>query len=75
MTTATLPAPTRIRPHQDGDPIHLWCCDEDTAMCGEDISAEETMDDVADDELCPLCRLIDDSNLPCTIPGCTAATR
>lgn len=51
----------------DLDILHLTCCDEGIAFCGEDVS-QHPWD--TEGELCPLCELVDKEELPCPVPGC-----
>ncbi|MFE9736154.1 hypothetical protein ACFYO9_37510 [Streptomyces sp. NPDC005863] len=46
MTTTALPQPL-ITPRSDpnDDVTHLWCCDPNLAMCGEDVSDSPEVDD------------------------------
>lgn len=69
MTTPAC-APTLARTEGSNDAItHVWCCDPDLALCGEDVSAEpEVPDGVGVD--CVVC--IDLEDHPCS-PGCPAA--
>lgn len=69
MATATLPVPTRGDLTVD-DVDHLYCCDENVAMCGVDLTdvAEEVFGE--DDPLCPMCALVDETGMPCPVPGC-----
>jgi hypothetical protein len=58
-------------PSRGGSPevCHLWCCDENVAMCGLDISGER-YDLDGEDPDCPLCAIADEEGLPCPVPGC-----
>lgn len=67
MTTSTLPAPTRSDTAGD-DLDHFYCCDENVAMCGVDLTGVPEADNVGD--LCPLCALVNESGLPCPVRGC-----
>lgn len=53
------------------DVLHLTCCDDDVAMCGEDVSKHEWADDGPP---CPLCKLVQDEGLPCPVTGCARRT-
>jgi hypothetical protein len=54
------------------DICHLWCCDEDIAMCGEDITGHPQCphDGIENCIVCPMCGLAEDEGLPCPVPGC-----
>jgi hypothetical protein len=58
MSTATAPA----------DVDHIYCCDEDIAMCGADLS------DVPEGEefptMCPTCVAAQAGRVACPVPGC-----
>lgn len=48
------------------DITHVWCCDPDVALCGEDVSTEpEVPDGVGID--CVVC--VDLEDQPCTCPA------
>lgn len=68
------PAPARSgtsRPAGDPDAHHIVCCDETTALCGQDVSGEPRDESAeAESRLCPLCAWAEDEDLPCTVPGC-----
>lgn len=51
----------------DGD-THVTCCDEMTALCGEDLSEGEWADGEPTD--CIRCEVIDDANVPCGAKFC-----
>jgi hypothetical protein len=55
------------RSDQDGDVVHLYCCDPDLALCGEDLTDH---DDNAEGPECPPCAVIDVVDQPCPVPGC-----
>lgn len=72
MSTVALQRP---RPGSPGagagaDPVHLFCCDKNIAMCGADLSDEDEQERDDDTLICPLCVLIEDEGLPCPVPGC-----
>jgi hypothetical protein len=75
MSADLLERPVLPGAGEDDDAMHLFCCDENIAMCGEDLTEDETVDadDVDDDEVCPLCQLVEDNHLACPVPGCPAA--
>lgn len=56
---------------KDGDLHHLVCCDDNTAMCGADVTNEPWLNGPAPGEvMCPECANIDEHDWPCTVPGC-----
>lgn len=57
--------PTRVG--SDADRNHYFCCDEDVAMCGVDLSGVPFTDDEVD---CRPCRYVFLEGLPCPVPGC-----
>jgi hypothetical protein len=60
----------RATTNLDGDIDRFYCCDEDVAMCGLDLSGvpETPVDDPSRD--CPLCVLVLQQGLPCPVRGC-----
>lgn len=70
--TTTLTEPDQTRPDaDDGDLVHFWCCDQNVAMCGADISDEPLVPDASAEEVCTLCRIVDDNRWACPVPGCS----
>lgn len=53
------------------DVCHAWCCDEDLAMCGHDMTDEEDCGH-ADGACprCPMCALMGEEERPCPSPEC-----
>lgn len=71
MTIDTLPRPTMPGPvGTDEDLIHLWCCDENVALCGVDLAGEVVSESFREDDICPLCRLVDNAGGSCGAAGC-----
>ena len=53
----------------DDDLIHLVCCDNNTALCGVDVSDASWVDGDNECVPCPLCALADESRcLRCGVP-------
>lgn len=71
LLVADRPAPGG--PDADDPFHHLYCCDENLALCGADLSGtEETGDcDEATCPVCPLCAIADEEGMRCPVPGCT----
>lgn len=69
MTTATLPAPTVPDVGASGI-VHTYCCDEDVALCGLDVSGEVLVEDADPADECLVCVELDDIGGPCGVPGC-----
>jgi hypothetical protein len=68
MMTETQPGLPVTR---DDEELHHWtCCDDGIAVCGLDVSKEAPCGGKCRNTPCPLCRLVLDEGLPCTIPGC-----
>jgi hypothetical protein len=68
--TKTLPAPTAAKGvTHDDDVSHLVCCDDNTALCGLDVTNLPFLDS-PDDVDCPLCVLADDSDFSCPALDC-----
>lgn len=67
MSTTTLPKPTGTGSLDDLH--HIVCCDQDTAMCGLDVS-DHPWEPTAPNP-CLWCAHIDEARLPCTVAGCT----
>lgn len=42
-----------------GDVDHLYCCDPDLALCGEDISGDVDLGDDPLPQPCPLCEVLE----------------
>jgi hypothetical protein len=66
--TSTRPSPADGT--TDDDTIsHIVCCDENTALCGLDVTHYPWLD-VPERYDCPLCVLIDDTETFCASPNC-----
>jgi len=50
---------------------HLTCCDDDTAMCGADVTGQEWCEEDREPR-CEPCYRVNEQRLPCTVPGCPA---
>lgn len=48
---------------------HLWCCDENVALCGLDLTGYEDDPD-SDEPVCALCAIAYAEGMPCPVPGC-----
>jgi hypothetical protein len=70
MSAVALERARAAPPGAGADPIHLFCCDEDIAMCGAGLKGEEKQERDDDTPVCPLCALVEDEGLPCPVPGC-----
>ena len=70
MSTAALERVRSAPPGAGADPIHLFCCDEDIAMCGANLKEEDEQERDDDTPVCPMCALVEDEGLPCPVPGC-----
>lgn len=57
------------------DPVHITCCDNDIALCGEPVATHEWVADWDPGEDCAMCIYVIDQHLPCTVPGCTGGCR
>jgi hypothetical protein len=71
MTAAVLDRPdSPAASGADDDRCHLYCCNENVALCGTDLTDYE--DDCGDPGhvICPLCALADAEGLRCPVPGC-----
>jgi hypothetical protein len=58
---------------RDDEPTHYWCCSEDTALCGADLTDAEPVDVDDDARDCPLCLYVLDEDLACPVAGCAVA--
>lgn len=47
----------------DADAIHIVCCDPNRALCGEDVSGEEWVDD-GEPTTCITCEVIEELGIP-----------
>jgi hypothetical protein len=70
VSTAVLERPRPTPPVAGADPIHLFCCDEDIAMCGADLTDQDVQERDDDTPVCPMCALVEDEGLPCPVPEC-----
>jgi len=53
------------------DVTHYTCCDDDTAMCGEDVSQERWLGDEEEpSSSCLICESVIQQKLSCTIDRC-----
>lgn len=69
MTTATLERPEVVLVESDEDAEHIVCCDEDTSLCGLDVSGDELAGDYDDEDgVCELCVRV--AGEPCGDPRC-----
>lgn len=49
--------------------VHLWCCDENVAWCGHDISDAEEWAQSAESDECVVCVYMWRTGYPCS-PNC-----
>lgn len=70
--TATVTEPTLTGWDDDNeDPVHLFCCDENIAMCGVDLTDHDFVpDDAPDEDTCRLCVIVEQNGWACPVPGC-----
>lgn len=62
---------TQWREGFDPDTHHfVCCCDEDTAMCGEDVTELPWVDDLTDVDVCVVCDDLWADDSPCPRCGC-----
>jgi hypothetical protein len=59
LDTAPVPTTTGTRP----DITHVYCCNPDMALCGEDLSSQHEVDD--DDQPCVVCSDLEDQECTC----------
>jgi hypothetical protein len=52
------------------DPVHLYCCDRDLALCGKDIAAEAFAGPDDPTPECVRCGELADANLRCNMRWC-----
>lgn len=75
--TAPAPMPDTVPPGEDDGVCHLYCCDPTRALRGlelTDCSCDaDGQGDGCDRPICPLCKAVEDLDLPCG-PDCKAAT-
>ena len=55
----------------EDEPVHLYCCDVNIAMCGLNLEAHDFVFDSVAEEDCVMCAYVSDNGLPCPVPGCT----
>lgn len=69
MTTQVLERPTSSM--TGGVEVdHYFCCVEDVAICGVDLSGWAFVPDDRDAPMCPLCEAAREDKMPCPVPGC-----
>lgn len=76
VSTALDVSPAPAAGNAGGDDVirHLVCCDDDVAMCGEDL-AGVAWDLTCRPELdCALCVLVAAEGMPCPAAGCSLFT-
>ena len=60
-------------PGDDGDDgfNHIYCCDENLAMCGKDLTGVREVDPETDpDPVCVACEAAWLAGFPCPVPEC-----
>ncbi|MEU3452128.1 hypothetical protein ABZ671_00595 [Micromonospora sp. NPDC006766] len=62
-------APNRPDTNTPGEVEHYYCCDENVAMCGLDLTGAPEVEP-GGGPVCPLCHLAWDEGRPCPVPGC-----
>lgn len=68
MSAALPSAPEVIAAADEADAAHIVCCNDDRAMCGEDVSGHDWVgNDVPE---CEPCATRFDAGLPCGAPLC-----
>lgn len=74
MTAVTETAPGLSLLVSGGSPDlqHITCCDDDLAMCGQDVTGHVWASDEEAERFCPMCFLVEEEGLPCPAPGCPA---
>lgn len=58
------PVDDLCRADTDG-PVHLFCCDDDVAMCGADVSGETEVTGTPEEDCCEVCVNKQRLDLPC----------
>jgi hypothetical protein len=51
--------------------VNLTCCRPNVYLCGIEAQDYGVVGDVPLSEVCPACRVVDERNLPCPVPGCS----
>lgn len=72
------PAPTleQVTGGGEFEPVHLVCCDDYVALCGEPVLHDDWVDEDAPwDDTCAMCVCVSDTHRPCTVPTCIGGTR
>lgn len=74
MTAATIDRPV-VESHRrlvdgPGDVDHFDCCDPNEALCGQNITGWDDVDDDPNVPTCPLCEEAIEQDLPCADPAC-----
>lgn len=68
VSTQLVKAVDSHSPDSDGDLTHYYCCDENRAFCGADLTDAPFVES-ADDALCIVCEDLDD--FICEVSGCS----
>ena len=68
MSILTAPAPAPVVTEADEDVAHLVCCDDDVAICGEDVRGECWVGN--DEPECAVCRRMALAGASCPVFGC-----
>lgn len=63
--TITMNRPVEVKKPKDIEACHLYCCNEDLALCGKDISTHKH--DPNYDNICVVC--LDLEDVPCSRCG------
>lgn len=59
---------------EDADRHHIVCCDDDIAICGQDVS-QHAWSDGKGTAQCQTCRRMERDGEPCPVPGCDPKDR
>ncbi|QDY06129.1 hypothetical protein FJK98_02265 [Micromonospora sp. HM134] len=67
MTAPLTDTATSTSTSTDDDAVHVFCCDDNVAICGEVVLDVNWLDDDTP-TTCPMCLLVED--MPCGNPDC-----
>lgn len=69
LTFITAPAPAAPADNGDDNLEHLYCCDENVALCGADLTNATLNHYPAPEDECVVCYTLDDNdpNSPCAL--------
>lgn len=68
MTAAVLEQPALTSTGPRDDFHHWWCCDDNVALCGADLTNVPVTEQ--EEPICPACEVVRRTKTPCPVAGC-----